>query len=233
MKPSRICKNFSSWRQMSPCQVTRPSSVLSNWVSDSINPCPVQLPRKGLNWTDCCYCWPHHACWAGVLTCMCRNCTRWRRSLCLERRAEAQVLSSANMAKCNRKCHWLIHFGRKQIKPFKEERKYPYCKPKSIACVEQQQSVLTTDISAMVFLKCSRSLKAFPCLKASEHLLSSCLGGKEAHATRAQWHSRQTTCWQAAMFTHPLLSLEEMEIAVSPTGFACFVFVPCYIAVSS
>lgn len=57
---------FSAWRQMPPWQVTRPSRVLRNWTSDSINSCPVKLPRQGLHWTDCCYCWPHHTRCAGI-----------------------------------------------------------------------------------------------------------------------------------------------------------------------
>ena len=57
--------------------------------------------------------------------------------------------------------------------------------------MEQQQSILTADISAMVFLKRSSGLKAFPCLTASEHLLSLCLGGKDAHVTRALGHCHQ------------------------------------------
>lgn len=46
----------------------RPSQAvfLCNRTSDSINPCPVQLPRQRLNCTDCCYCWPPHTCRAGV-----------------------------------------------------------------------------------------------------------------------------------------------------------------------
>lgn len=41
---------------------------LCNWTSDGINSCPVQLPRQGLNCTDCCYCWPPCTCWAGIWT---------------------------------------------------------------------------------------------------------------------------------------------------------------------
>lgn len=76
----------------------------------------------------------------------------------------------------------------------------------------------------MVFLKRSSSLKAFPCLNASEHLLSLCLGGKEARVPRALRHCRRTvnrSPW-AGCHAHPPAPFSGREGTSCQHHWVCF-----------
>lgn len=107
MKHSSICKTFSSPRQMPRCKVTRPGNIRSNWTNDRINSYTVQQTEQRVNWIDCCCYWLSYTHeW---------ELKQYSKSLCLGRRAKVQNLSSADMAGCNGKCHWLTHFNREQI----------------------------------------------------------------------------------------------------------------------